>query len=113
MKGGRESGWRAGIVAMGSIAQMADDLDESVLNGGLGDTNLGNVALKASNASKVEQIRRGIGGMGKTCSKPASPVRVASLEGFSKRQSRPACLQRLQGGLSAPSHLIFCFLQAF
>lgn len=49
----------------------------------------------------------------RTYSKPASPVRLASLVGFSNRQSRPACLHRLHGGFSAPSHLIFCFRQAF
>lgn len=48
-----------------------------------------------------------------TYSKPASPVRLASLVGFSNKHSSPACLQRLHGGFSAPSHLIFCFLQAF
>lgn len=48
-----------------------------------------------------------------TYSKPASPVRLASLVGFSNRQSSPACLHRRQGGFSAPSHLIFCFRQAF
>ena len=48
-----------------------------------------------------------------TYSNPASPVSVASREGFSKRHSSPAFRQRLHGGLSAPSHLIFCFLQAF
>lgn len=46
-------------------------------------------------------------------SRPASPVSVASLDGFSKRHSRLVFRQRLQGGLSAPSHLIFCFLHAF
>lgn len=46
-------------------------------------------------------------------SRPASPVSVASLDGFSKRHSRFVFRQRLQGGLSAPSHLIFCFLHAF
>jgi hypothetical protein len=54
------------------------------------------------------------GGMGcSTHSKPASPVNVASLFGFSNRHSRDCCRHRLQGGLSAPSHRIFCFLQAF
>ena len=50
---------------------------------------------------------------GNTYSNPASPVSVASREGFSKRHSSPAFRQRLHGGLSAPSHLIFCFRQAF
>lgn len=38
---------------------------------------------------------------------------MASLEGFSNKHSRWVFRQRLHGGLSAPSHLIFCFLQAF
>lgn len=45
-------------------------------------------------------------------SSPASPVRVASLEGFSNKQSKPALRQRRQGGLSAPSQRIFCFRHA-
>jgi hypothetical protein len=48
-----------------------------------------------------------------TDSRPASPVSVASRDGFSNRHSSPVCLQRRHGGLSAPSHRIFCFLQAF
>ena len=48
-----------------------------------------------------------------THSKPASPVSVGSREGFSNKHSSPACLQRRQGGLSAPSQRIFCFLHAF
>jgi|SRR6267142_4233856 len=48
-----------------------------------------------------------------THSKPASPVNEASRLGFSKRHSRDCCRHRLQGGFSAPSHRIFCFLQAF
>lgn len=48
-----------------------------------------------------------------THSRPASPVRVGSREGFSKRHSKPACRQRRQGGFSAPSQRIFCFLHAF
>jgi hypothetical protein len=54
MKGGRKSRWRTGVVAIGSIAEMTDDLNKRVLNRGLGDTNLGDVVLKASNASNVE-----------------------------------------------------------
>jgi hypothetical protein len=50
MKGGRKSRWRTGVVAIGSIAEMTDDLNKRVLNRGLGDTNLGDVVLKASNA---------------------------------------------------------------
>lgn len=49
----------------------------------------------------------------KTHSSPASPVRLASLVGFSNKHSSPAWRQRLHGGFSAPSHRIFCLRQAF
>jgi hypothetical protein len=53
MEGGRKSRWRTGIVAIGSIAEVTDDLKKGALDGGLGDTNLGDVVLEAPNASNV------------------------------------------------------------
>lgn len=95
-------------------AQMMYKFRQTVLNGHLGVTNLYNVSFKAANSSvKYSATDQGYVKGSDTYSNPASPVRVASREGFSKRHSSPAFRQRLHGGLSAPSHLIFCFLQAF
>ena len=43
-------------------------------------------------------------------SKPASPIAVESLAGFSKVQGILAVLQRTQGGSSGFWQRIFCFL---
>lgn len=73
------------------------------------------MSLETSNASETSryEIFEDDRDVLNTHSSPASPVSVASLEGFSNRHSRPAWRQRLHGGLSAPSQRIFCFLHAF
>jgi len=96
-----------------SCTQVVDNFDEGVLNGSLRLAYVQNVGLQAPNPpSTMKDARQGRTG-NHTHSKPASPVKEASRLGFSKRQSRDCCLHRLQGGFSAPSHRIFCFLQAF
>lgn len=45
-------------------------------------------------------------------SRPASPVKVASRFGRSNMHSRPVFRHRRHGGLSAPSHRIFCLRHA-
>lgn len=97
-----------------TTAQMRSDLQQRALNDGLGLSNIGDMGFKTSYTSdghcstshRVHTKRR-------THSRPASPVRLASRVGFSKRHSRPACRHRLHGGFSAPSHRIFCLRQAF
>jgi hypothetical protein len=84
----RGDGRGGAMVERGGSAQVCDDFEECVLNCGLGHSNVGDVGLEAADSP-----RRGKCGqleLEGTYSKPASPVRVASLEGFSKRHSRPA-----------------------
>lgn len=100
-----------------TVPEMRDDLRKGPLYCDLGLSNVCNVSLETSNPPEGKRASqsRWIDRMewNGTHSKPASPVRLASLVGFSNRHSRPACLHRLHGGFSAPSHLIFCFRQAF
>jgi hypothetical protein len=109
---GRISRGRSGREYPG--AQMMYKFRYTTLNGHLSVANFCNVSFKAAN-SPVKLFNDGSRKIkkGNTYSNPASPVSVASREGFSKRHSSPAFRHRLHGGLSAPSHLIFCFLQAF
>lgn len=72
----------------GGCAQVGDDFEECVLNCGLGDSNVGDVGLETADSPRKGKC--GQLGLGGTYSNPASPVRVASLEGFSNRHSKPA-----------------------
>jgi hypothetical protein len=96
-----------------SRTQVVDDFDEGILDGSLGLSYIHDVGLQAPNPPSTMKDAREKRGGDKTHSKPASPVREASRLGFSKRHSRDCWRHRLQGGFSAPSHRIFCFLQAF
>ena len=92
---------------------MVNDFHQAVLNGRLRLPYIRNVCLQAPYPPRTMKERRTEEGRCSTHSKPASPVKDASRFGFSKRHSRDCCRHRLQGGFSAPSQRIFCFLQAF
>lgn len=102
-----------------------NEIGERVLDSNLRLSNVRHLSFKAFDASAHRKVINSFIAVNKaqdrpfnsefdgTHSKPASPVNVGSLEGFSNRHSNPACRHRRQGGLSAPSHRIFCFRQAF
>jgi len=95
-------------------AQLRLYVDEGIQNRPLSIADVGDMVFQTADPSgSVSTVREQTRKKQQTHSRPASPVRVASRDGFSNKHSRPVLRQRLQGGLSAPSHLIFCFLQAF
>ena len=96
-----------------SRTQVVDNFDEGILDGSLRLSYIHDVGLQAPNPPSTMKNAREKREGDRTHSKPASPVREASRLGFSKRHSRDCWRHRLQGGFSAPSHRIFCFLQAF
>ena len=112
--GERRRIWGARRERRRTTAQVRGDLHQRALDYGLCLSDIGDMGFKTSYASDRHCSRTfHVCTRRRTHSSPASPVKLASLVGFSKRHSSPACRHRLQGGFSAPSQRIFCLRQAF
>jgi hypothetical protein len=81
---------RRGAMGLDStIAQVGHNLIQSALNSDLGRADISDMSLKAS-YSPSDMSLQALDASWCTHSSPASPVRLASLVGFSNRHSRPA-----------------------